>query len=200
MERVSRSRLRGKKNRVLRLYEKEPYGSHVVCFDEFGPMELRPIPGQCWAKVRHTQRLRATYHRTAGVEQLLGFYDVHADILEGIVHKRKTSRDLLQAWKRCRRCYPKRHRIYLVMDNLSSHNHDILKRYARDNRMTLVPTPTYASWLNAIEAHFGPLKSFCLNNSDDKTHQQRRRRIYRYLTRRNRQKPHSNRYLLLFRK
>lgn len=163
-------------------------------------MELRPLSGQCWARKMHPQRLPATYHRKAGIEQLLAFYDVHADILEGVVHKRKTSRDVLQAWKRCRRCYPKKDRIYLINDNLSAHKHRDLKRYAREQRMSLVPTPTYASWLNAIESHFGPLKSFCLNNSDDNTHMERRRRIYRYLTQRNGEKVHSNRYLLVFRK
>ena len=162
-------------------------------------MELRPIPGQCWARKKHPQRLRATYHRNAGVEQFLAFYDVHADILEGVIHKRKTSKDILQAWKRCRRCYPKRDRIYLVMDNLSAHKHADLKRYARNNRMTLVLTPTYASWLNAIESHFGPLKSFCLNNSDDRTHLERRRRIYRYLTLRNKERAHCDRHLLIYR-
>src|SRR3990172_6810130 len=166
LERISRSGLRGKKNRILKLYDRKPPDGHVVCFDEFGPMELRPIHGHAWARRGHPQRLRATYHRTAGVEQFLAFYDVHADILEGVVHKRKTSPDILQAWKRCRQCYPKRDRIYLILDNLSAHKHHDLKRYARDNRITLVPTPTYASWLNGIESHFGPLKSFCLNNSD----------------------------------
>jgi len=163
-------------------------------------MELRPIHGHAWARRGHPQRLRATYHRTAGVEQFLAFYDVHADILEGVVHKRKTSPDILQAWKRCRQCYPKRDRIYLILDNLSAHKHHDLKRYARDNRMTLVPTPTYASWLNGIESHFGPLKSFCLNNSDDKTHMERRRRIYRYLTLRHREREHCNNHLHDFRK
>lgn len=80
---------------------------------------------------------------------------------EGVIHKRKTSDDILQAWKRLRHCYPENMRIYLVMDNLSAHKEQHLIRYAGQNRMTPVFTPTYASWLNAIEAHFGPVKSFC---------------------------------------
>lgn len=53
-------------------------------------------------------------------------------------------------------------------------------------------TPTYSSWLNLIEAQFTALKSFCLSNSDDLTHKERRGRIYRYLNARNREqaKPH----------
>lgn len=185
MEAVSRSRLRVKKNRILRLYAQAPPGSAVVCFDECGPLELRPLPGVCWAPQNHPQRLRATYHRRAGTEQFLAFYDVHDDCLAGTIHKRKTSRDLLAAWKRLRACYPKAMRIYLILDNLSSHRHPLLTEYARDHNIRLVPTPTYASWLNAIEAHFNPLKRFCLTNSDDRDHHTRRLRIYRYLTWRN---------------
>jgi transposase len=163
-------------------------------------MELRPIPGLCWAQRRHPQRVRATYSKKAGTEQLLAFYDVHGDVLEGIVHKRKTSWDVLQAWKRLRQCYPRTQKIYLVMDNLSSHWKRNLVQYAHDHHMRLVPTPTYASWLNAIEAHFSPLKSFCLNNSDDRTHLERRRRIYRYLSLRNREQARRRCRLSVFRR
>ena len=47
-------------------------------------------------------------------------------------------------------------------------------------------TPTEASWLNLIEAHFGILKRFTLANTDDLDHVVRRRRIYRYLRYRHR--------------
>ncbi|MBE7518462.1 MAG: hypothetical protein HS107_04370 [Thermoflexaceae bacterium] len=54
-----------------------------------GPLELRPLPGQGWAPVGHPQRFRATYRRLQGTEQLLAFYDVHADCLVGQVCKRR---------------------------------------------------------------------------------------------------------------
>ena len=184
----------------MRLYAQAPPRSAVVCFDECGPMELRPLPGVCWAAQTHPQRLRATYHRRAGTEQLLAFYDVHEDCLAGTIHKRKTSRDLLSAWRRLRACYPKATRIHLILDNLSSHRHPILKEFARRHNIRLVPTPTYASWLNAIEAHFAPLKRFCLNNSDDRDHRTRRRRIYRYLTWRNKKHARPQSTLQLFRR
>lgn len=200
MEGIPRSRLRVKKNRILKLYAQAPPQSAVVCFDECGPLELRPLPGDCWAAQKHPQRLRATYHRRAGTEQLLAFYDVHDDCLAGTIHKRKTSRDLLAAWRRLRACYPKQTRIHLILDNLSSHRHLVLKDFAQRHNIRLVPTPTYASWLNAIEAHFGPLKRFCLNNSDDHDHLTRRRRIYRYLNWRNKKHAHPEAALKLFRR
>ncbi|MEW5702237.1 MAG: hypothetical protein AB1792_08415 [Candidatus Zixiibacteriota bacterium] len=87
---------------------------------------------------RHPQRLRATYHRRAGTEQFLAFYDVHDDCLAGTIHKRKTSRDLLSAWRRLRACYPKATRLYLILDNLSSHRHPMLKEFARQHNIRLV--------------------------------------------------------------
>jgi len=163
-------------------------------------MELRPMAGRVWSRKKQPQRWRATYERRQGTEQFLAFYDVHDDCLTGIIHKRKTSRDLLAAWRRLRACYPKETRIYLILDNLSSHRHHLLKDFARENNMRLVWTPTYASWLNAIEAHFGALKSFCLNNSDDRDHITRRRRIYRYLTWRNKKHANPHAPLRLFRR
>jgi len=158
------------------------------------------MAGVCWARKKHPQRLRATYHRRQGTEQLLAFYDVHDDCLTGTIHKRKTSRDLLVAWRRLRACYPRQMRIYLILDNLSSHRHHTLTQFARTHNISLVPTPTYASWLNAIEAHFAPLKRFCLSNSDDPDHKTRRRRIYRYLNWRNRKHAHPDSPLRLFRR
>ncbi len=51
----------------------------MISFDEWGPLELKPLGGVAWARRRRPQRMRATYHRRKGTEQFLGFYDVHAD-------------------------------------------------------------------------------------------------------------------------
>ena len=46
-------------------------------------------------------------------------------------------------------------------------------------------TPTYASWANPIEAHFGPLRQFVLANSDHPDHPALARAIRAYLRWRN---------------
>jgi transposase len=132
------------------------------------------------------RRLRATYRRLAGTEQFLGFYDVHRDCLAGTIHKRKTVRDLLTAFRTVRRAYPKHVRLYVVMDNLPLHKSPAMLEHYRKNRITPVWTPTYSSWLNLIECQFAPVKRFTLNVSDDPDHRTRRRRIYRYVRWRNR--------------
>ena len=142
--------------------------------------------GRSWAPKRHPRRLRATYKRLQGTEQLLAFYDVHADCLVGQVRKRKTHQDLLAVFHRLRLCYPSEVRLFVVMDNLNSHRHTLVREYFATHNMEAVFTPTYASWLNAIEAHFMALKKFTLRISDDRDHETRRGRIHRYLTWRNR--------------
>jgi len=158
----------------------------VLCFDEWGPLELKPLHGQHWARAGHPTRLRATYRRLAGTEQFLGFYDVHRDCLAGTIHKRKTVRDLVTAFRTLRRAYPRRVRLYVIMDNLPLHKNARLSEYFAKNRITPVWTPTYSSWLNLIECQFTPAKKFTLNISDDPDHQTRRKRIYRYMRWRNR--------------
>jgi transposase len=148
-------------------------------------MEIKPYPGECLALKGHPQRLPANYHRTQGTEQFLGFLDVHGNVLNGLVCKRKTSQGVLSAIQHLRTCYPKEQHIYLILDNLSSHRHKNIQDFTSANRIHLTWTPTYASWLNRIESHFTPLKKFTLSNSNDPDHRTRRKRIYRYLTWRN---------------
>lgn len=181
----------------MALYAQRPKRGVVVCYDQFGPLELRPIAGACWARHGHPQRHRATYTRKRGIEQLHGFYDVHADCLVGCVRKRKTSVDIAACFKRLRACYPKQLRIYVVMDNLSA-NVRAAKDYFPGQNMEAVYLPTEASWLNAIESEFTPLSTYAIKNSDDTDHHHRRRRIYRYLRWRNRQHGSTNSYLARF--
>jgi hypothetical protein len=59
-------------------------------------------------------------------------------------------------------------------------------------------TPTYSSWLNAIEAHVTSLKTFAIGGTDDPSHECRRWRIARYLTWRSKEKGSSKAALAQF--
>jgi transposase len=148
---------------------------------------LRPIGGVTWAKRTRPDRMRATYRRPHGTEQFFGFYDVHADSLNGFFSKRKRVREMCDAFCRLRRCYRGK-RLFVVLDNFKNvHDHPRVLALLRRLRIHPIWTPTEASWLNLIEAQFGVLKRFTLNNTDDQSHVVRRRRIYRYLRYRHRQ-------------
>ncbi|GHE13420.1 hypothetical protein GCM10010339_80270 [Streptomyces alanosinicus] len=45
-----------------------------------------------------------------------------------------------------------------------------IRRWAKKNKVELCFTPTYASWANPIEAHFGPLRQFIIANSNHPNH------------------------------
>jgi hypothetical protein len=53
------------------------------------------------------------------------------------------------------------------------------------NKVELRLTPTYASWANPIEAHFGPQRQVTLANSNHRSHPAQTRALHRYLRWRN---------------
>jgi transposase len=138
----------------------------VVSFDECGPISLRPWPGSCWARAKRTQLTRATYRRLMGVRYLFGAYDVGADKLWGVLRAKKDASVVLAFLKDIRRRYPPDTTVYIVMDNLSAHWTPAIRTWAVANNVGLLPTPTYASWLNRIECHFWAFVELVVNNSD----------------------------------
>ncbi|WP_449343908.1 transposase [Streptomyces mexicanus] len=56
------------------------------------------------------------------------------------------------------------------MDNLSAHTGAGIRRWAKENKVELCFTPTYASWADPIEAQFGPLRQLTVANSHHRSH------------------------------
>ncbi|MEH0510617.1 MULTISPECIES: IS630 family transposase [unclassified Streptomyces] len=75
--------------------------------------------------------------------------------------------------------------IYVILDNLSAHKGQQIRRWARKNHVELCFTPTYASWANPIEAHFEPLRQFTIANSRHRNHTFQTRALHAYLRWRN---------------
>ena len=73
----------------------------------------------------------------------------------------------------------------MILDNLSAHKGPTIRRWAKRNKVELCFTPTYSSWANPIEAHFGPLREFVLNNSNHPNHVVLTRRLHAHLRWRN---------------
>jgi transposase len=158
----------------------------VICFDEFGPIEVRPQHGRAWRAVGHPARIRATYRRTHGVRQYLAAYDIQDDHLVMRCYKRKRCHEVRLFLKHIRAKYPIKIRLYLVLDNFSPHKHREVRSWAAENNVKLVFTATYASWMNRIEAIFAGVRYFALGNSDYSDHQEICRAIFAYVAWRNR--------------
>lgn len=114
-----------------------------------------------------------------------GAYDVAKDQLTGRWSKNKSAVNVLSFFRWVRRRYPQETRIYLVMDNLSSHWTEDIVSWAKNNNVTLVSTPTYASWLNPIETEFGVMVDFVFSGSNYKDHSEIEQALSAYLRRRN---------------
>nr|WP_280897498.1 MULTISPECIES: helix-turn-helix domain-containing protein [unclassified Streptomyces] len=67
----------------------------------------------------------------------------------------------------------------------SAHKSADICRWAKKNKVELCFTPTYASWANPIEAHFGPLRQFTIANSHHPNHTVQTRALHAYLRWRN---------------
>jgi len=196
-----------KKNRILELYaiadgtaQPGPGDPSVVmCFDEFGPLNLQPHPGKQWAPVGtagggqsppRRRRRRATYTRPNGVRHLMAGYDLSTDRLYGHVTTKKGRSEFLAFMRYLRSLHPPEARIAIVLDNFSPHlstkNDQRVSEWAAANNVELAYTPTYSSWLNRIEAQFQALRYFALDGTDHASHKEQASMIRRYIIRRNR--------------
>jgi len=152
--------------RILALCERPPADSPVLSFDQMGPVSLRPTPGAGWAPRKRPERQRADYNRRHGTRYVFGAYDVHADRLRVRLRPRRRGSDMLAFMRQIRACYPARQRIYWIQDNLSANWTADIRTFAQGHKIELVPTPTYASYLNPVECHFSAITQFVVANAD----------------------------------
>ena len=172
-----------KLDRIEDVLENHP--DRTFAFDEFGPLVIRPVGGSCWAPASRPQRIPANYHKLHGVRQFHGCYSIGDDELWGVVRHRKGADNVLAALKTIRARRPDGKPVYVILDNLSAHKGVKIRTWAESANVELCFTPTYSSWANPIEAHFGPLREFVLNNSNHPNHVVLTRRLHDHLKWRN---------------
>nr|WP_262851026.1 IS630 family transposase [Sphaerisporangium corydalis] len=157
----------------------------TFAFDEFGPLGIRPAHGSGWARRGRVERLPATYRRTHGITYFHGCDSVGEDVLWGINRRRKGIDHTWAALRSIRAARPDGAPIYVILDNLSAHKNWRIRTWANKNNVELCFTPTYASWANPIEAHFGPLRQFTIAGSDHPNHTVQTQALHAYLRWRN---------------
>jgi transposase len=172
--------------RVLDLYDHRPADGRVICVDEFGPLNLQPRPGKAWRPAGEPARLRATYTRTQGVRHMLAALDLATGKIYYRIRDRKRWREFLDLLKALRGRWPTG-RLYLIVDNFAPHRRTDVVAWCQANNVELVFLPTYASWLNWIEAEFAALRYFALNGTDHQSHGEQDAAIGAYIRWRNHQ-------------
>ncbi|MFD2028537.1 IS630 family transposase [Promicromonospora aerolata] len=168
-----------KKTQVLELYDDPPTDGHVVCVDEFGPLNLQPRPGRGWFPSQRPARLRATYHRTGGVRHMFGALDLATGRMLYRFRNRKRWHEFLDFLRQLRRRLAGK--LYVICDNFSPHKKTEVLTWCEDNDVELVFTPSNASWLNWIESEFAALRYFTLDGSDYPDHATQEAAIGGYL-------------------
>lgn len=157
----------------------------TFAFDEFGPLTIKPVGGAAWAPKGRPQRLRANYNKPHGSRQLFACYSIGEDHLWGRTEPAKGAAPTLRALQRIRARIDDGEPLYVILDNLNHHRGRAIREWCDANAVELLFTPTYASWANPIEAHFGPLRQFVLANSDHADHSALGKAIRRYVSWRN---------------
>jgi hypothetical protein len=93
---------------------------------------------------------------------------------------------VLEFLKDIRRRYPAEVTVYIVMDNLSAHWTPEIRRWAVNNNVGLLPTPTNARHLKRIECHFWAFVEFVIKGSDYADWTEFTKAAHAYIRRRNR--------------
>ena len=91
----------------------------MICVDEFGLVEIKPIHGHAWRPEAHPSRIRATYNRYHGVRHYISAFDLQANRLTMRCYRRKRWQEFLSFLKQLRARYPAVIRLHVVLDNFS---------------------------------------------------------------------------------
>jgi len=91
-------------------------------------------------------------HKSNAHVRVLGLLDAVTGAVRHTEKSRIDRRTFARAIRAAAAGYPRAKWIFVVVDNWPVHFHpDALAILAKDPRIELVPLPTYAPWLNAIE-------------------------------------------------
>ena len=119
------------------------------------------------------------YHRTAGVRYFHGCYSLGDDTLWGVNREHQGTVNTRKALQSISALRPGGEQI-VIMDNLLAHTGLRIARWAQKHAVQLCFTPTYSSWVDPIEAPFGPLRQFILANSNYPNHTVQTRKLQAY--------------------
>ena len=139
---------------ILGLYLDPPENALVLSVDEKSQMQaLDRTQAELPMKPGTPRRLTATYKRH-GTTCLLAALAVHDGEVTARCRDKNDQVTFLAFLKALYRKYPGK-QLFVICDNLSVHKgKDVREWAAKRRRLTILHTPTYASWLNQVEIFF----------------------------------------------
>lgn len=139
---------------ILGLYLEPPDNALVLCVDEKSQIQaLDRTQPQLPMRPGNLRRQTASYKRN-GTTCLLAALSVHDGEITARCRDKNDHQSFLSFLKTLYRKYPGK-QLFVICDNLSVHKHHEVKAWAeKRRRLTIMLTPTYASWLNQVEIFF----------------------------------------------
>jgi transposase len=158
--------LEAKVRDVVGLYLDPPAHAIVLCVDEKSQIQAleRTQPSR---PIRAGRPERRTHdYRRHGTTTLFAALEVATGQVTDACHTRHRHGEFLDFLKLVVKAYPRR-QLHVVVDNYATHKHQRVQAWlARNRRVQLHFTPTYASWLNLVEVFFAILERQALRRSD----------------------------------
>ena len=151
---------------MLELYEKEPgEDSVVLCMDEKGPISAKKYGGYKWCKEREKVE---TNQKTKGRINLFAAYNPHKGEVPVIsFSERKKKEDVCSFLKKIKKKFKRKEKVYIILDNFSSHKAKDAKKTAEELGLELVYLPTNSPHLNPIERRlFANMQKEAINGSN----------------------------------
>jgi transposase len=155
-----------RRRRIDRLTAKRHNPPIVLSLDEIGPISLMPHGGKGWFPKGLPGRIPATYTRDKGTRYEYACLNVFHQTLSVRLEEHKGGRIWLRWLKYNRAKHPSTERVYMIQDGLSAHWTPEVREWARESKVTLVPSATNASWMNPVECHAGHLQTTAMAGSD----------------------------------
>jgi transposase len=167
---------------IVALYLNPPENALVLCVDEKPGIQaldrtqpllpLRAKEPRAWTNeyVRH------------GTQTLIAALEIGTGNVVAHIRNRRTSVNFLRFMNDVVRAYPDRD-LHVVADNLNIHKNEAARRWlARHPQVQFHYTPTHASWVNLIECFFSILSKQGLAHSVQRSKQELKDLIVRFLT------------------
>jgi hypothetical protein len=145
-------------------------GDFVLSMDEKTSIQARgrsheETPPQS----KQTRRIESEYERNGALQYLVA-WDVHRGIVLGRCERKTGIKPfgLLVDQVLEQTTYEKANRLFLIVDNGSSHRGQasVQRMRQRDTRIILLHTPIHASWLNQVEIYFSIIQRKVLTPND----------------------------------
>jgi len=124
----------------------------VLVYQDEGTFYRQPTQAWLWASMGRRQPRMVYSHRSNTRMRVVGYLDaVQGAVMVQDMNCVTAARLARNVGKLSLR-YPQAQQIYLVWDNWPVHNHPkVQAALAEDDRIHVLPLPSYAPWLNPIE-------------------------------------------------